>query len=102
MKDDTPRELIQERFDRLRAVVEKKAWEANKRDEGREIEVLVEGVNRKDPQAVSGRSPKNQNVHVSLPETQDPSGLMGSVVSAHVDDARPWFLRASFTGVLER
>ncbi len=101
MKDDTPREVIQERFDRLRALVEKKAWEANKRDEGHEIEVLVESVNRKDARAVSGRSPKNQNVHVSLPESQNPAALVGSVVSARVDDARPWYLRASFTGVLD-
>ncbi len=102
MPNDTPREVIQERFDRLREVVERKAWEANRRDQAREIEVLIESVNRKDASAVSGRSPKNQNVHVTLPAEMDPSTLVGSVVSAHVDDARPWFLRATYTGLVER
>ena len=102
MPNDTPREVIQERFDRLREVVERKAWEANRRDQAREIEVLIESVNRKDASAVSGRSPKTQNVHVTLPAEMDPSTLVGSVVSAHVDDARPWFLRATYTGLVER
>ena len=102
MKNDTPREVIQERFDRLREVVERKAWEANRLDQGKRIEVLVESVNRKNAAAVSGRSPKNQNVHVSLPEGEDPESLVGSVVNAQVTDARPWFLRAEFAGVVER
>ena len=102
MPNDTPREVIQDRFDRLREIVECKAWEANRRDQDTEIEVLVESVNRKDPQAVSGRSPKNQNVHVTLPEGENPIDLVGSVISAHVADARPWFLRADYTGLVER
>ena len=102
MPYDIPREVIQDRFDRLRDLVERKAWEANRRDQGADIEVLVEGVNRKDPHSVSGRSPKNQNVHVALPADVDPATLVGSVVSAKVDDARPWFLRAGYTGLIER
>lgn len=102
LPNDTPREVVQERFDRLRDLVERKAWEANRRDQDAGIEVLVEGVNRKDASAVSGRSPKNQNVHVALPAGVDPASLVGSVVSARVTDARPWYLRADFTGVIER
>jgi len=102
LPNDTPREVIQERFDRLRDLVECKAWEANRRDQDTDIEVLVESVNRKDAGAVSGRSPKNQNVHVALPADIDPASLVGSVVSAHVSDARPWFLRADYTGLVER
>ena len=102
MPNDTPREVIQDRFDRLRALVEEKAWEANRRDQDATIEVLVESINKKDAQAVSGRSPKNQNVHVSLPATENPADLVGSVISAHVTDARPWFLKADYTGLVER
>lgn len=102
LPNDTPREVIQERFDRLREVVERKAWEANRRDQGAMIEVLVESVNRKDANAVSGRSPKNQNVHVSLPEGVDPASLIGTIVSAEVEDARPWFLRARYSDMVER
>ncbi|MDO4399484.1 MAG: tRNA (N6-isopentenyl adenosine(37)-C2)-methylthiotransferase MiaB [Coriobacteriia bacterium] len=102
MPYDIPREVIQDRFDRLRDLVERKAWEANRLDQGKRIEVLVESVNRKDADAVSGRSPKNQNVHVSLPKGEDPESLVGSVVQAQVTDARPWFLRAEFAGVVER
>ena len=101
MVDDTPREVIQERFDRLREVVEEKAWEANRRDAGQVVEVLVEGVNRKDARAVSGRSPKNQNVHVTLPDGLEPSSLVGSVIRAEVSDARPWYLRAQMLDVVE-
>ena len=102
MPNDTPREVIQDRFDRLREIVECEAWKANRRDEGAQIEVLVEGVNRKDAQAVSGRSPKNQNVHVALTGGEDPESLVGSIVSARVVDARPWYLRAEYTGLVER
>lgn len=102
MPNDTPREVIQDRFDRLRDIVEEEAWKANRKDADAQIEVLVEGVNRKDAHAVSGRSPKNQNVHVVLPEGQAPEELIGSIVSAKVTDPRPWFLRAQMTGLVER
>ena len=101
LPNDTPREVIQDRFDRLRELVERKAWEANRRDQDATIEVLVESVNRKDVHAVSGRSPKNQNVHVTLPASIDPTSLIGSVVSARVTDARPWFLRAEYSDTIE-
>ena len=99
---DIPRDVVQDRFDRLRKLVERKAWEANRRDQDAHIEVLVESVNRKDAHAVSGRSPKNQNVHVALPEGVEPESLIGSIVGARVADARPWFLRAEYTGMIER
>ena len=101
MPYDLSREVILDRFDRLRELVERKAWEANRRDQDAIIEVLVESVNRKDANAVSGRSPKNQNVHVALPAGIEPTSLVGSVISARVDDARPWFLRASYLETIE-
>ena len=76
--------------------------EIDRRDQDADIAGLGESVNRTDAQAVSGRSPKNQNVHVSLPADIEPASLVGSVVRAHVEDARPWFLRAEYRDLIER
>ena len=43
MDDDTPREVIQQRFDRLVDLVQQRAFEANQRDLGSTVDVLVEG-----------------------------------------------------------
>ncbi len=66
-----PKEVVQERFDRLIALQEEVSWAANRELEGREVEVLVApGEGRKDGETarMSGRARDNRLVHFSVPE----------------------------------
>ena len=92
MVDDTPHEVIQERFDRLVEIVQRSAWEQNQRDAGTRVEVLVEGASKRDATMISGRSPKNQTVHAKAPQGVSPEELAGRFVTVEVDTAKTWYL----------
>ncbi len=90
--DDTPREVIQERFDRLVEAVQRCAYEANQAELGKVVDVLVEGTSKRDGAMLTGKSPKNQTVHAPLPEGRSVDELVGAVVPVRVDEARTWYL----------
>lgn len=92
MEDDTPHEVIQERFDRLVELVQDSAFELNQPDLGTVVPVLVEGTSKRDEQVLSGRSPKNQTVHARIPEGVDAEELAGTVVNVKIDEAKTWYL----------
>ncbi|MDR3053754.1 MAG: tRNA (N6-isopentenyl adenosine(37)-C2)-methylthiotransferase MiaB [Coriobacteriales bacterium] len=91
--DDTPRELIQERFDRLVELVQASAWEQNQKEQGSVLPVLLEGASKRDVQVLTGRSPKNQTVHVALPAGASAEQLAGSFADVRIEEARTWYLR---------
>ena len=95
MVDDTPREVVQERFGRLVGIVQEKAYESNQPELGKVVDVLVEGLSKRDAALLSGRSPKNQTVHAPLPEGVSIDGLVGRVVPVRVDEARTWYLKGT-------
>ena len=71
MRDQVPKEVVQERFDRLIALQEDISWAGNRAQEGREVEVLVApGEGRKDSAyaRLSGRARDNRLVHFTVPE----------------------------------
>lgn len=92
MDDPTPREEIQERFDRLMELVQKRAWEANQPDAGSVVEVLVEGASKRDGLLLAGKSPKNQTVHAPIPDGVSIDELVGRFVDVKVDEAKTWYL----------
>ena len=96
MHDDTPREVIQERFDHLLGIVERKAHEANERDAGAVFPVLFEGASKGDAGYLTGKTPKNQTVHVALPAGASADDYCGTIRDVRVDEAKTWYLRASF------
>ena len=98
MPDDTPHEVIQERFDRLAALVAEQAHEANQADLGSVSRVLVEGPSKRDDSVLVGHSEKNQTVHFSLPQGRSPEEYVGRVVDVLVEEARTWYLRGNVTG----
>ncbi len=98
MVDDTPREVIQERFDRLAALVAEQAHEANQADLGRTVSVLVEGVSKRDESIMVGHSEKMRTVHFSLPEGLAPDAVVGKICDVKVDEARTWYLRGNVVG----
>ncbi|MGN0039125.1 MAG: tRNA (N6-isopentenyl adenosine(37)-C2)-methylthiotransferase MiaB [Coriobacteriales bacterium] len=95
MEDETPREVIQERFDRLVELVQASAYEQNQKELGAVVPVLVEGPSKRDPGMLSGKSPKNQTVHAPLPQGVSLEQLVGRFVDVRVEEAKTWYLRGS-------
>lgn len=92
LEDDTPREVIQERFDRLVQLVQDRAYELNQADRDTVVKVLVEGGSKRDETILAGKSPKNQTVHMRLPQGSCVDDFVGTIVEARIDEARTWYL----------
>jgi tRNA-2-methylthio-N6-dimethylallyladenosine synthase len=58
-----PADVVAERFERLRIVVERSGLARHEARVGRVEEVLVEGPSRKDPEVLAGRTRQNKLVH---------------------------------------
>jgi tRNA-2-methylthio-N6-dimethylallyladenosine synthase len=94
MPDQVPHEVVQERYDRLVALVGDIAWEENKKLDGTQVEILVaEGEGRKDAAThrLSGRARDNRLVHFA-PQGQTPRP--GDIVTATVTRGAPHYLVA--------
>lgn len=87
-----PRDVIQDRFDRLFSLVEEKAYEANVQESGNVVPVLVEGPSKRDSSILTGRSPKNINVHARIPDAKSISSLVGTIVNVRITEPRTWYL----------
>ncbi|WP_019238593.1 MULTISPECIES: tRNA (N6-isopentenyl adenosine(37)-C2)-methylthiotransferase MiaB [Enorma] len=98
IEDPTPREVIQDRFDRLVKVIEQTAHDFNQHDLGTTVPVLVEGSSKKDARVLQGKSPKNQTVHAPIPAGMDIESLVGRIVDVDVDTARTWYLSGTVVG----
>lgn len=96
--DDTPREVIQERFERLAQLVAELSHESNQADLGTTVEVLVEGTSKRDDRVMVGHSAKNQTVHFDLPDGWQSDDVIGKLVDVHVEQARTWYLRGTCEG----
>lgn len=95
LEDETPREVIQERFDRLVELVQQRAYELNQVDDGAIVKVLIEGGSKRDQSILTGKSPKNQTVHMQLPEGSCIDDYVGTIVEARIDEAKTWYLAGS-------
>ncbi|MBM3690244.1 MAG: tRNA (N6-isopentenyl adenosine(37)-C2)-methylthiotransferase MiaB [Actinobacteria bacterium] len=96
MAGQVPKEVVQERYDRLLAVVEDIAWSENRALVGRTVDVLVaEGEGRKDGATarMSGRAADNRLVHVTPDDTLE-APRPGDMVTAEVTYAAPHHLVA--------
>ena len=97
--DDTPREVIQGRFDRLAELVAAQAFDYNQKSKGELVAALVEGTSKSDAKILVGHSEKNQTVHFPLPKgASSAESLIGSIVDVRVEEARTWYLRGSVEG----
>jgi tRNA-2-methylthio-N6-dimethylallyladenosine synthase len=90
-----PAEVVAERFERLRVVVERSGLAKHEARVGRVEEVLVEGPSRKDPTVLTGRTRQNKLVHFA-------SGPLraGSYATVRVTSAAPHHLRGDLVEVL--
>jgi tRNA-2-methylthio-N6-dimethylallyladenosine synthase len=92
MDNQVPAPVVQERYDRLVALVEEVGWAENQKLDGATVEVLVaEGEGRKDAAThrMSGRARDNRLVHFT-PHGTDPRP--GDVVTLRVTSAAPHYL----------
>lgn len=85
MKDQVPKPVVQERYEQLVELVDDIAWQENKAQVGRAVEVMfAQGEGRKDEAThrVTGRARDNRLVHVSLNPGDDVPrpGDIGEVV----------------------
>ncbi len=96
MDGQVPKEVVQERYERLLEVVNEIAWQENQKQIGQRVEVLVaNGEGRKDQNTNrrSGRARDNRLVHFEVPANQ-PQPRPGDIVSVEISRAAPYFLVA--------
>ena len=95
LPDQVPADVVQERYERLVALVNDIAWEENRKLKGDLVEVLVaSGEGRKDGATarISGRARDNRLVHVDMGDRPTPQP--GDLVTARVTYAAPHHLVA--------
>ena len=95
LDDPTPREVIQERFERLVDLVQQNAYRANQQDRGQVVDVLFEGCSKRDPSLLAGRSPKNQTVHAPLPPGAAAADFQGRIAPVRIEEAKTWYLKGT-------
>lgn len=96
MADQVPKEVVQERYNRLLALQERISLEENQNQVGREVDVLVSvGEGKKDAEThrLTGRAEDNRLVHFEVTEG---SGIPrpGDVVTVTVTHGAPFHLLA--------
>jgi len=100
MPGQVPKEVVTERYKRLQQLSDDIAWDENKKQVGRVVDLLVaEGEGRKDEGTgrLSGRAPDNRLVHFAPPSDDvDGQGPVrpGDVVTVAVTYAAPHHLVA--------
>jgi tRNA-2-methylthio-N6-dimethylallyladenosine synthase len=87
--------VVAERFDRLKAVLERSALRKHEGRVGRVEEVVVEGPSRRDPSVLTGRTGQNKLVHFASPAPLK----VGSYAEVLVTGAAPHFLRGELQQV---
>jgi tRNA-2-methylthio-N6-dimethylallyladenosine synthase len=95
LPDQLPKDIVQDRFERLLALANDVAWSENKNQIGKQVEVLVANDGRKDDATgrLTGRARDNRLVHFSLPNgVKRPRP--GDLVTVTVTDAAPYHLLA--------
>ncbi|MEO7121549.1 MAG: tRNA (N6-isopentenyl adenosine(37)-C2)-methylthiotransferase MiaB [Lacisediminihabitans sp.] len=95
MPDQVPKQIVQERFERLTALQDRISWEENRKLVGTEVEVLVAVEGRKDADThrLSGRAQDSRLVHFEAqPAGETPRP--GDMVTVVITDAKPFHLIA--------
>jgi tRNA-2-methylthio-N6-dimethylallyladenosine synthase len=96
MADQVPKEIVQERYERLIALQDRISWEENQKVIGREVELLVannEGRKDADTHRLSGRAHDSRLVHFEVPAGSE-IPRPGDVVTVTVSQAAPFHLIA--------
>jgi tRNA-2-methylthio-N6-dimethylallyladenosine synthase len=90
-------DVVADRFERLRVVVERSALANHRARIGRVEEVIVEGPSKRDPAVTTGRTTQNKLVHFR-PGPDRPVAA-GSIAEVEVTEAARHHLRGELIGV---
>ncbi|MDO4491692.1 MAG: tRNA (N6-isopentenyl adenosine(37)-C2)-methylthiotransferase MiaB [Lachnospiraceae bacterium] len=90
MENQVPEDVVKDRFDRLLALVQKRARERSARFEGQVKTVLVEGINEQDDSLVTGRMDNNILVHFP-----GDASMIGSLVDVKLDCCKGFYYLGS-------
>jgi tRNA-2-methylthio-N6-dimethylallyladenosine synthase len=96
MDAQVPKDVVQDRYDRLIALQERIGLEENEKLVGREVRVLVStGEGKKDAEThrMSGRAEDSRLVHFEIPDGSDVP-RPGDVVTVRITHAAPFHLLA--------
>ncbi|MCK9506980.1 MAG: tRNA (N6-isopentenyl adenosine(37)-C2)-methylthiotransferase MiaB [Pigmentiphaga sp.] len=88
LTDDTPQEVKLKRLQRLQAQIDKQAFAISQAMVGSIQRVVVEGVSRKDPNELMGRTENNRIVNFPAP-----ARLIGQLADIRITAANPHTLR---------
>ena len=86
MPDQVPKEIVNDRFNRLLSLVTETAANQTERYVGSDAEVLVEEINTKDASLLTGRLSTNSVVHFA-----GSKDLVGTMVNVHLDEAKGFY-----------
>ncbi len=91
-----PHDVAVARFDRLRAVLERSGLRKHRERVGRVEEVVVEGLSKRDPSVLTGRTRQNKLVHFPSPTPL----RVGTYATVLVTDAAAHHLRGELRDVV--
>jgi tRNA-2-methylthio-N6-dimethylallyladenosine synthase len=92
-------EVIAERFERLKVVVERSALARHQARIGRIEEVLVDGPSKKDPAVASGKTRQNKLVHFPV---EGPVPAAGTFADVRITGSAAHFLRGELVAITAR
>jgi tRNA-2-methylthio-N6-dimethylallyladenosine synthase len=93
-----PPEVVADRFERLKVVLERSALSRHADRVDHEEEILVEGASKRDPGVLSGRTRQGKLLHFATPDVELGAG---SYARARVTGAAPHFLRGELLEVTD-
>jgi tRNA-2-methylthio-N6-dimethylallyladenosine synthase len=95
LPNQVPKEIVQERYERLAALQDEISWDENQKFVGTEVRVLVGAEARKDAAThrLSGRAEDSRLVHFEVPPHSE-LPRPGDVVTVTISDAKPYYLLA--------
>lgn len=88
--EQLPRDVVQKRFVRLKALIDKLTEESSKQMVGQTVSVLVEGPSKKDPNKLSGYSENGKLVHFV-----GPAYLTGAIVPVKIEESKVYSLHGT-------
>jgi tRNA-2-methylthio-N6-dimethylallyladenosine synthase len=91
--DQIPKDVVQERFERLVALQERISFERNSEAVGRTQELLVEGLSKKDSARATGRTRSNKLVHFP-----SDGAVEGSFRTVRITGSHPHYLDGELLG----
>ena len=97
LEDDTPAEEKKRRLALLQHRINQNAQEISRRMVGSKQVILVDGISKKDPGQLQGRTENNRVVNFR----HDDDELIGKFVEVSIDQALPNSLLGSFLGLAE-